>query len=155
MIDRDYAAALTLRLSGLLGRPAETPALEAVAQAIAEAARDPDHARRIVDHWLKHNRMFPLPFDIHQTAAAVREPERNSGAETRPRCRLCGGTGFVIEHYLITWNHGPNQTCYRTTELITREQAEDLREKVAGWPMQAVVTGARRCACRHLGDSDE
>jgi len=141
VIDREQAAELALRLSGLLARPEAPEAVEAVADAIRQAATDAAHARRLVDYLLRETRLFPVPADVWTAAAATRA----APAPARPRCPLCGGTGWRVRRYLVSYHYGPNDGPYRHVEPLTERAAARLRGELSGWPRRMVVEAVERC----------
>lgn len=66
-------------------------------------------------------------------------------------CKLnrCDGSGMVDIHVLKSVKRYPNGSLGISKEVITREQAEDLKTKI-DWKDQTIVDAAKPCGCRSL-----
>lgn len=93
MLDRDFARAQVLRLSGLVRFPQHIEAVTELVSAIQTAPTE-DAARAFIGDWLHTQTDTPTPCDIYQTFKPVGDvPLFEPRLEYK--CKACSDTGFV------------------------------------------------------------
>lgn len=111
---------------------------------LRHCARDDQHAKAIIEHWLTASAEMPSPSELRELAASL-APAPPAKPEA---CAACKGTGWVVHWYLITYRYWEDSGRLRDrrVERITAAQARALEGKIE-YPRQVLTEAASRCDC--------
>lgn len=137
-----------LRLSALANPPQMDEGWRELEETLKREAISDEHAIRVVSQWIEQNRWCPSPKDLREMAEAA--PARDFSKPDRD-CNACGGTGWEHVWKLTTYESGDGYN-HKTVEILSNNQAAELRGKVDG-KSQIIYSNVRRCTvCRYGRD---
>jgi hypothetical protein len=141
--DRDDAYAIEVRrLRALRGYPRDDSELIRIAK---NYARSVPHLQRAVSNLLDNEDRSPAPATLREAL------QRISTSEAKPRCELCGGSGYRVVFRLVTQHRDPETGhLSKTVEPLTEAQYKQLSETLPEWGEQTAVEAAEKCSCRAL-----
>ena len=108
-------AGLIRLCGGLDFFPSDVEVRRSLVECLHRAAKNHDHAKAMIEHWLETKTVAPKMADIVRLAREVQ-----NGVESLPTgCEICCGQPFVV-----TDNGARRCTCKRGQALWARELAE-------------------------------
>lgn len=147
MIAEELALEQIARFGVLPKFPTEPIAFTELMNTLREVARTPEHASAIVTRLVRTSSYCPLPMHIVQAADEV-AVEGVTPAHRDSDCRECQGSGYALGTYLVTWEvRGMRRISKK--QRISRSQAETLRPKIKGFPVQEIYEAATYCGCEY------
>lgn len=146
MIDKTEAKKQVARFAGLDFFPREAEAASELIAAI-QAAETLEIAKAFTADWVSRQMAAPKPAEIRAGLYDLGHEIR----ERRSRCGSCGGSGSVMQFWLVTYRDRSFAIDRKQRlSIATEEQAQELRRQLAdqGEPPQDVLRVAAPCpAC--------
>jgi len=149
----ENAGAQVYRMSSMDYFPQAEDAKFELIRVLSRGAKSDEHAGRIIDKWIYElkSAAAPKPAELAELCRTV------DAIADRPKRQRCGECidGWVTGQFLITHSHGQAGGSYKTVELLSDEEADNLIRQIAAraaqYPQerrnQMVYGGARRCGC--------
>jgi hypothetical protein len=78
-----------------LSFPPEKDGRASLSAMLAQYARSVEHARSVIETWIRENPEWPKPSHLHDLCIEVADPAVEIASERRGRCRYCNGDGFI------------------------------------------------------------
>lgn len=146
MIDKTEAKKQVARFAGLDFFPREAEAASELIAAM-QAAETLEIAKAFTGDWVSRQTAVPKPAEIRAGLYDLAQEIR----DRRSRCGSCGGSGSVVQFWLVTYrDRGFEIDRKERMSIATEEQAQELRRQLAqhGNVAQDVLSVAAPCpAC--------
>lgn len=107
----------------------------------------------VLDEWISREEKMPTPATLRRMIW----DENRKNEDEKPRCPMCGGCGFTVKWFLVTYR-GASYSVERReylADVLTQEAAHVFQERIeAGRALnhnakrQVVLSGAAYCGCR-------
>lgn len=144
-ITHEFAMKQVRRLSGKKGWPFFDEGAAELGRVLMQYAKDERQAWDVVTWFCENSETCPAPNELRYE---LRGPSLIV-PDTPKNCKLmqCDGGGYIEVFSMHTRITIPNAAAYVEKKSVTREQYNDLSDKI-DWVTQQVFTGVKKCQCR-------